>query len=1041
MKGQLRGRAYGLAVFVRFIIFFSFSVAGVIAALSLLAYQRVNLEHEKLENAESLRLELATKTVGRDLRMVVADLRRLAHSQIVLEYLQDDGPNNTRRLQSALLNLAEHAAVYDQLRYLDRSGHERVRINFNNGSPVVVPAKRLQDKGDSNYFSTVIALPAGHIYLSRLDLNVENNTIETPFKPTIRAATVLFDPRSGEPAGVLMLNYLAANLLDHFKEVMTDSWGTPMILNEQGYWLYGPDPRDEWAFMWNAKRTFAQRYPQAWMLLADKEAGRIQTTEGLFSFATLRPQVVSGLVAHGEDSGYAWKIVSRVAPEKLLYSPWRSLRDDAQAIIWLLVLTGILTFLMAWLRIANIQKANALRSSEERFRELVDQAADGIFIADLDGRYTDVNRAGCAMLGYERHEIVGKGIVDFIPPEDVPRLRQVKEQILQGGTHVTEWHLRCKDGSYLPVEVSAKILPNGRWQGFVRDIRERKRTEEQLRRAATVFDTTQEAILITDAEHRIVTVNQAYTNITGFGADEVLGKDLRSLQSDRHEEAFYRRLWQTLENTGQWQGEIWNQRKNGEQYPAWGNISVVKNEHGEITNYVSVMSDISPIKRAEERLSHLAHHDALTGLPNRLAFSANLEQALERARRHHRKLALLFLDLDRFKLVNDTLGHAAGDQMLQVIADRLRHSVRAEDMAARLGGDEFTIVMEEISQAEDAALLAKKIIRVVAEPIHLNDRDIVTSASIGIGLFPDDAGNAGDLARAADSAMYRAKGRGRQTYEFYTTALTTRALEHMSIENGLRQALARNEFALCFQPQIEVATGKMRGVEALLRWRHPELGVLLPEQFIRIAEESRLIDAIGEWVLQTACAQAKAWKQAGLPVFRIAINLSGHQIIYDHPAETIRRALEQNGLRPGEVLLELEITESVLQSGEQVVTALRQLRSLGISIAIDDFGTGYSSLSHLKHLPIDTLKIDRAFLRNIPHDADNNAIATAIISMGHSLGLRVVAEGVETQDQLEFLAEQDCDEAQGFFISEAVAAEHIGGFAMAETPAGQSATP
>ena len=233
----------------------------------------------------------------------------------------------------------------------------------------------------------------------------------------------------------------------------------------------------------------------------------------------------------------------------------------------------------------------------------------------------------------------------------------------------------------------------------------------------------------------------------------------------------------------------------------------------------------------------------------------------------------------------------------------------------------------------------------------------------------------------------------------------------------------------------------MRGVEALLRWRHPELGVLLPEQFIRIAEESRLIDAIGEWVLQTACAQAKAWKQAGLPVFRIAINLSGHQIIYDHPAETIRRALEQNGLRPGEVLLELEITESVLQSGEQVVTALRQLRSLGISIAIDDFGTGYSSLSHLKHLPIDTLKIDRAFLRNIPHDADNNAIATAIISMGHSLGLRVVAEGVETQDQLEFLAEQDCDEAQGFFISEAVAAEHIGGFAMAETPAGQSATP
>ena len=1028
MKGQLRGHAYGLAVFVRFLVYFSLAFTCVIALVSLLAYQRFTLENEKLQNAESLRLRLAAKTVGRDLRMVVADLRRLAHSQILQEYLQDDGPRNTRRLQNAFLNLAEHAGSYDQLRYLDRSGHERVRVNFNKGSPLVVDAGQLQDKSDRYYFRSTIGLAEGQIYLSPLDLNVENKTVETPFKPVIRVATPLFLPHHSEPAGILIVNFLAANLLDHFREVVTDSWGTAMILNQQGYWLYGPDPASEWGFMWNNARTFAKHYPEAWAMLANSDTDTFRTSEGLFIFATLRPHIVSGITTSRDDAAYTWKIVSRIAPEELLFSPWQSLRGEVHGLVWLLVLAAIISLMLAWLRSNNIQKSTALRSSEERFRELVDQASDGIFIADLDGRYTDVNRAGCEMLGYEHDEIVGKTIVDLIPPEDVPRLWQSKEQILQGGSHVSEWSLRRKDGSYLPVEVSAKILPNGLWLGFVRDISERKQTGEQLRRAATVFDTTMEAILITDADHKIVTANQAYTKITGFEAEDVLGKDIRTLQSARHDDMFYRQLWQTLELSGQWQGEIWNQRKNGEAYPAWGNINVVKDEHGRITNYVSVMSDISPIKQAEERLAHLAHHDALTGLPNRLAFSANLEQALERARRHRRKLALLFLDLDRFKIINDTLGHAAGDRMLQVVADRLKNNLRAEDMAARLGGDEFTVILEEITQAEDAALLAQKIIRAVAEPMQLNDHDIVTSTSIGIGLFPDDASNAGDLARAADAAMYRAKGRGRQTYEFYTSELTSRALEHMSIENELRQALSRNELTLFFQPQIEVATGEMRGVEALLRWRHPKLGMLLPEQFIRIAEESRLIDAIGDWVLQAACAQARAWREAGLPPIRIAINLSGHQIIYDHFVDVVRHALEQNTLQLGDVRFELEITESVLQSGERVITILKQLRSLGISIAIDDFGTGYSSLSHLKHLPIDTLKIDRAFLHNIPHDANNKAITAAIISMGHSLGLRVVAEGVETLAQMDFLTRQNCDEAQGFLISEAVAPEHVGSF-------------
>lgn len=532
--------------------------------------------------------------------------------------------------------------------------------------------------------------------------------------------------------------------------------------------------------------------------------------------------------------------------------------------------------------------------------------------------------------------------------------------------------------------------------------------------------------MITDAEQKIIVVNQAYTRITGYESEEVIGLTPDLHRSGRHDDAFYRQIWHNLEQSGHWQGEIWNRRKDGEVYPAWENISVVRDEQGHVRNYVTVFSDISTIKQTEARLSELAHHDSLTGLANRLAFNLNLEKALERARRHQHKLALLYLDLDRFKLINDTLGHAAGDKLLQIIAQRLLESVRAEDVVARLGGDEFTIILEEISHSEDAATLARKIIAAVNEPMELDDQEIVISTSIGLSVFPDDATTATDLAKAADTAMYRAKARGRHTFEFYTSDLTDHAMQRLMTENSLRQALTRDELMLYYQPQIEVNTGRLCGVEALLRWLHPEHGVLLPDQFIHIAEESQLIDLIGEWVMHKACAQARIWRDAGLPAMRIAINLSPRQIKYDNTADSMQQALREHNLKPSDVLFELEITENVLQSEEQISEPLRQLRQLGASIAIDDFGTGYSSLSHLKQLPIDTLKIDRAFLRNIPTDNNNAAIASAIISMGHSLGMRVVAEGIETRSQLQFLKQHACDEAQGFLFSEALPPEHLG---------------
>ncbi len=1003
----------GLSRFFGYLIVAAICIA---AAISLIEYLRFNYERDKYQHAESVRLDLVSKRLGRDLSKVVTDLRRLAQSVIVRDYLSDDSQRNTERLNRELLNLVAHTSSYDQARFLDHEGRERARINYNNGAPTVVAQSELQDKQQRYYFKETIALAGGQVYLSPLDLNVEHGRIETPHKPIIRIATPLYRNNDSPPAGILILNYLADATLNDFEQFMSNSWGDAMLLNEHGYWLHSSDPSDEWGFMWSGGQSFAQRYPQAWHTIAANAAGTVETQSGLFIFASLKPRTAARLDASNVNHGETWKIVSHVAPTAWSFSLWQRLNRDPLVLAILVAISAGLSFLLAWLRVNNLQKSHALIESEERYRELFRQAADGIFIADLDGRYTDVNEAGCRMLGYSHHEIVGKSIVDTIPPEDVGRLQQAKERMLQGDSLVDEWTLHGKDGSQIPVEVSAKILSNHRWQGFVRDISERKRAEEQLRRAAIVFDSTMEAILVTDSERNIVAFNKAYTKMTGFESDEILGRNPHFHGSGYHDAAFYRALWQSLEESGQWQGEIWNRRKSGAPYPAWINISVVRDDSGQIVNYVAIMSDISSLKEVEQRLTHLAHHDVLTGLSNRLVFGAELELALERAKRHRRKVALLFLDLDRFKLINDTLGHAAGDELLKEIAKRISGSVRGDDLVARLGGDEFTVILEEIGKPRDAASIAQKIIDSINNPVALVQGEVTTSASIGISIFPNDAKDANDMAKAADAAMYRAKANGSNTYEFYTPQLTIQAEQRLSTEHGLRRALIRDDFTLHYQPQIEVDSGRIVGVEALVRWCHPELGLQLPDRFIRVAEESGVINQIGEWVFQEACLQAQRWYDAGIGPVRIALNVSGYEILHDNLVDRVRDTLHRAQLHPDDVPIQIEVTESMLASSSRVSETLTQLRKLGITIAIDDFGTGYSSLSRIKQLPVDVLKIDRSFLRNIPQDSDSRAIASAAILMGQSLGLEVVAEGIESEEQLDFVKTQRCDIAQGYLL-------------------------
>lgn len=613
--------------------------------------------------------------------------------------------------------------------------------------------------------------------------------------------------------------------------------------------------------------------------------------------------------------------------------------------------------------------------------------------------------------------------LERIHPADRARVEEVRSAALvQRGAFNVEYRLQRSDGSERLVLEIGKIFCDEtghpvRCVGTICDVTEERRADEALRQAGAVFAATNEGIFITDAQARVIRVNPAFSRITGYAFEDVSGQNPRIWSSGRHDPEFYQRMWTSIAATGQWEGEMWNRRKSGDIYPCWQNISTVHDEHGAVSHYVSIFNDITVAKTAETQLQQLAHHDMLTGLPNRVLFSANLDAALERTRRHDSRVGLMLLDLDRFKLVNDTLGHAAGDQLLREIARRLKACIRAEDTVARLGGDEFAVIAGDLTKPEDTIPFATKIIEAIAKPVQVDGKEIHTSTSIGISLYPDDAGDAADLMRAADAAMYRAKAQGRGTYDFFTAELSELAAEHLTLERDLRGALARGELELMYQPQIDVANSRVVGAEALLRWRHPQRGLLLPDRFIHIAEESGMIQPIGDWVLTRALEQARTWSDMGLPLKCIAVNVSGRQILHDHIDQTLTRLLRYQEATSGGVRLELEVTENVLLAFEPSAKVLTRMRECGALIAIDDFGTGYSSLSRLYHLPIDTLKLDRSFVQGLPESAISRAISSAVVAMGHSLGLEVIAEGVETEAQLEFLRGLGCDKVQGFLIS------------------------
>ncbi|EJN29299.1 PAS domain S-box/diguanylate cyclase (GGDEF) domain-containing protein [Pseudomonas sp. GM78] len=687
----------------------------------------------------------------------------------------------------------------------------------------------------------------------------------------------------------------------------------------------------------------------------------------------------------------------------------------------------------------QIEASESLRDSEQRYRMLAESISDVIISTDSRLALNYVSPSVQAVLGYEVEWIFQNGWQSTIAnPQQLSGIYQLMDRVGKALDKPEQLaHLRSQvqtqlflfdclraDGRKIPIELRLVLVwdENGTFEGVLgvgRDISQQRRAEKDLRMAATVFEHSTSAILITDPAGYIVQANEAFSRVSGYAVEQVLDQLPNMLTVDEQQEAHLRYVLKQLNQHSTWEGEVWLRRRNGEHYPAWVGITAVLDDEGDLASYVCFFSDISERKASEQRIHRLAYYDALTHLPNRTLFQDRLHTALQAAERQKSWVVLMFLDLDRFKPINDSLGHAAGDRMLKEMATRLLGCVDDDDTVARMGGDEFTLLLQPRANREIALTraihVAEQILASLVKPFVLEGREFFVTASIGIALSPQDGNELSQLMKNADTAMYHAKERGKNNFQFYQADMNASALERLELESDLRHALEQNEFVLYYQPQFSGDGKRLTGAEALLRWRHPRRGLVPPGDFIPVLEELGLVVDVGDWVIGEACRQLKTWHQAKVRVPKVSVNISARQFSDGQLGTRIATILRDTGLPPA--CLELELTESILmREVSEAMQILAGLKNLGLSIAVDDFGTGYSSLNYLKQFPIDVLKIDRTFVDGLPSGEQDAQIARAIIAMAHSLNLAVIAEGVETQEQLGFLREHGCDEVQGYLF-------------------------
>ena len=766
---------------------------------------------------------------------------------------------------------------------------------------------------------------------------------------------------------------------------------------------------------------------------------REQTEFGAIEVDDYEGQAV--LSAYRNSALFPLTIIVHVSRQFAL-NTWRHEARKTLALIvpLLLLLAGSGFWLHRELRRRDNEQVATHQKEQQRLTSVFDSLPASIMMLDKQGCISLTNSGwndtigmsigqGKEWLGMHYRELLR--LLKQNGWQTEPGLSQDIAKLLTGHLPRLSHEILAKQGAQSRYfHLRGEHLHNKEWPGalFMQiDISQQKNDTEQLRLASRIFESTAEGLLITDANQRIIWVNPSFTRITGYAKEDVIGRDPSLLNSGLQEANYYSEMYASLARSGAWQGEIINRRKDGTVYPEWLAISTLVDTEHKTTHYVAIFSDITERKASEERIRYLSEHDFLTQLPNRMLFEDRLRQTIKHAQRQPLQFAILFIDLDRFKYINDSFGHPVGDRLLQTVAERLGQSARASDTICRQGGDEFLLLLHNINGADDAGRIAEKIIAHLGQPYLIDGHVLSSSPSIGIALYPDDGSDAETLIRNADTAMYVSKENGRNITHFFRPDMNERTLARLSLEDGLRRALKNNELALYYQPQVAVGSGEIVGIEALLRWNDPSFGMRQPDSFIPIAEESGLIVAIGEWVLHAACRQARRWRDAGLTRLPISINIAALQFANLSFFASVHEALDNAGLSPDAI--ELEITESMLlDTSEERITAINQLKESGLKISIDDFGTGYSSLSYLHRLPVDQLKIDRSFISQInaqSQDSDNAKITAAIIQLAHNLGLNVLAEGVETEEQLKFLNDLGCDGYQGFLFSKPVSADDL----------------
>ena len=665
--------------------------------------------------------------------------------------------------------------------------------------------------------------------------------------------------------------------------------------------------------------------------------------------------------------------------------------------------------------------AAELKVSSEKLRRLYELSQLGIALTDMNGQYIEFNQAFEKICGYTCDELNKLDYWSLTPREYAEQEAKQLELLRQTGTYgpYEKEYIR-KDGTRVPLRLNGVLIEGKEGEPYiwsiVEDISERNRAEESLQIANLIYQSSSEAIMVTDERNRIVDINGAFTRLTGYAFSDVQGKDPKLMRSGLHDSKFYVQLWHAVREFGQWQGEIWDRNKNGDLMAKWLNINVIRNPDGSIYRHIGQFSDITEKKKKDELIWRQANYDTLTGLPNRRLFRDRLEQEIKKAQLSHKRLGLLFIDLDRFKEINDGFGHQKGDELLSEAALRIRHAVRESDTVARLGGDEFTVILPDFGHQSTLERLAQEIISTLSKPFTLGPDQAYISASIGITICPDDATDTEDLIRHADRAMYQSKENGRSQFTYFTPAMQRVAEEKLSLSNELRHALERQQLSVHYQPIIDLKTGHIVKAEALLRWSHPEKGAISPFHFIPLAEESGFIIPIGDWVFRQAARAVASWQKKFGKIIQVSVNNSPIQLSDETACSGWPTHLAELGL-PGHAVT-IEITEGLLiKDSPRVKRNLLEFRNHGVEVSIDDFGTGFSSLSYLKQFDIDYLKIDRSFVNNLAEDESDKALTEAIIVMAHKLGIKTIAEGIETPAQHEMLKSFGCDYAQGYLYS------------------------